>query len=133
MHTSAFKSCRIHHDGDYENEIIITNMDSTSEAIGTPSDIRFTVRKLINFQRNLERSNFKENCEWITGKRARPNNYTVTIKGLKGSDCGKEITILQKDIEDFLALRLMSKIEEKLEGAPYSSVVKIAQELRIKE
>ena len=113
MHTSAFESCRIHHDGDFENEIIITNMDSTSKAIGIPSDIKITVRELVNFQRRLEKS----------------PGVTVSIRGLKDH----EITILQKDIENFLAIRLISKIEEKINNVSYATLVHIARELGIEE
>lgn len=125
MHTTALESCRIHHNGNFEGEIVITNMDSTSDWIEPKVAIKYTVRKLVNFQRRLEKY-FME---------ARSAKSKVSLRGQKEDGYGKRITILEKDIEDFLAIRLMSKIEEKLEKGdfPYSSIVKIAEEMGIKE
>jgi len=126
MHTTALKSCRIHHHGDYDGYVFITNMDSTSDWIEPKATIKYTVRKLVNFQRRLEKIYFME---------AWPGKGEVILKGLKEDGYDKKITILAKDIEDFLAIRLMDKIEEKLEdrNISYSGIVKIAQELGIKE
>jgi hypothetical protein len=123
MHTTALESCRIHHNGDYEGEIIITNKDSTSKAIGTICTIKYITQELVGLQRRLEFSYHDQ---------IRPLNGQVTLKGID-PEYGKEITVLQKDVETFLAIRLVSKIVEKVEQASYESLGKIAQELEIKE
>lgn len=126
MHTTALDSCRIHHNGDFGGEIIITNSDSTSKPVGPLRTIKFTVRKLVNLQRRLERSSHME---------VFAHHGKVTLKGNPNPEYDEELTILQKDVEDFLAIRLMDKIEEKMGSTSisYETITYIARGLGIKE
>jgi hypothetical protein len=47
MHTSAFKTCRIHHNGDYDGDNIITNEDSTSKPIGTKVSVKIDFKDIV--------------------------------------------------------------------------------------
>lgn len=124
MHTTALDSCRIHHGGDFEGDVIITNTDSTSKPIGPLATINFTVRKLINLQRKLEVLNHNA----ISSTQA-----SVCLKNRKTEEefGNPEIRVLESDVKSFLALRLMSKIEDKLGKAPYESLLKIARDLGV--
>ena len=46
MHVSKFISCRIIYNGDYSDEITITNMDNTSVPIGKKAEIETTALKI---------------------------------------------------------------------------------------
>lgn len=122
MHTSTFKSCRIHHNGDIsDGYFFITNKDSTSKAIGKKAEIKYqslaALKKL-----NLE------------------NKKTITLVGLKDvnsysnsySEFDDKITVLVKDIQCFIAADYIDKIKDKLWDSDNKVVLKIAKLLGIK-
>lgn len=118
MHTSALKSCRIHHNSGYEGIIYITNEDSTSIPIDQFASIQFTYHKLVNC--------YKHNMG--------SNNTSVTIRG-KNENAGTKfatITILLKDIETLIQSALLDKIENKLSEATFNNTLTIANMLNIK-
>ncbi len=116
MHTSAFHSCRIHHNGGYDGNIYITNEDSTSKAIGKKATIKFTCQKLINLYKKVK------------------DQEKVTIKSIPGESDNEEITILVVDIDNFIICRLIDKIREKFDDDKTSNetIRKIAGILGIK-
>ena len=116
MHTSAFKSCRIHHNSGYEGDIYITNEDSTSIPIGEKATVKFTYRKLVNF--------YSIN----TGV-----NKTLIIKGLKeDKDKPSSITILSADVRDLITESLIQKISDRINNLNYVQVTIVANVLGIK-
>lgn len=56
MHTSAYMSCRIHHNGGFDGNIYITNKDSTSKPVGEKAEISYTTEKLIDFFQSHRKS-----------------------------------------------------------------------------
>lgn len=116
MHTSAFQSCRIHHNGDYEGNLYITNEDSTSEVIGEKTTVIFTYRKLVNL---YKRSN---------GIRI----LNITGKGEEESET-KQISILSSDVEGLIGDRIIQKINDKLSNnISFTNLIKISEILKIK-
>jgi hypothetical protein len=118
MHTSAFDSCRIHHNGGYDGDIFITNKDSTSKPVGELSDIKFTCEKLINFYHCLSPVE-------------REKGRKVTIIGDKEENYGDKITILAEDIESFMACRLIDIIQEKINSLESKEIFELAQAMGI--
>lgn len=116
MHTTTFNSCRIHHNGDYEGEIYISNKGTTEKPIGVIAEISLTVNELKTILKHTK------------------NKPEVTIKTLSDKDCDPQITILTSDIELFFHNRLLTKIQEKLEtqDIKFKTMKQIAELLRIK-
>jgi hypothetical protein len=95
MHTSAFKTCRIHHNhnGDYGGDVIITNEDSTSHAIGTKASVKI---------------DFKDVIATYIRYRERPETVVFLDKE-------SNITVSFDDIESFVELVLIDRCVEKIE------------------
>ena len=120
MHTSAFQTCRIHHNGGYDGDIYITNMDSTSKPLGSQSDIKYTTKDLCNLYRKM-----------YEGKEDRDKDYPVTIKGIPEEGYGEEITISSLDIKSYVAAYLSDKIQEMLDRTSDNETLRIAKQLGI--
>lgn len=116
MHTSAFQSCRIHHNGDYEGDIYITNEDSTSQVIGEKATVKFTYRKLVNLYK-------KSNGARILNIIGNDDNESET----------KQISILSSDVECLIGDRIIQKINDKLSSnSSFKKLNEIAEILNIK-
>jgi hypothetical protein len=113
MHTSAFKTCRIHHNGDYDGDIIVTNEDSTSEPIGK----KVTVE---GFQFEAILSIYLQN---------RNKKLRTIVIGVGLS----KIEVAFKDIEAFVSCMLADRCIGKLEGCSgIDTLIKIARILKVK-
>lgn len=119
MHTSAFETCLIHHNGGYDGDVYITNEDSTSKPIGKKATIQFSSKELVKL-----------------GERGRRG--IVTLKSIskdpKEEEHGKQITIARKDVENYAYDVLMDKVTRKLEngGVSYKRLKWAAAEMGIK-
>jgi hypothetical protein len=94
MHTSAFKTCRIHHNGDYDGDNIITNEDSTSKPIGTKVSVKIDFKDIVAL--------------YILYQDKRPKSVIFFDKESK-------ITVSFADVESFVMGALMDRCVEKLE------------------
>jgi hypothetical protein len=99
MHTSAYESCRIHHNGDYWGDIYITNKDSTSKPVREKAEIRYTAEKLVSFFL-VKR---EEKC------------CSVVLNNIDTDPEDKEIVVLFSDIEMFYQDILIDGIKEKID------------------
>ena len=98
MHTSFYTSCNIIHNGDYSGEIYVRN-ENNSERTGKVAEIRTTTKALILSYKNTE---------------TKPKTLILIGTGKESTD--REMTVLFKDIEDFVKDILLDKIQSKLEG-----------------
>lgn len=103
MHTSAYKSCRIHHNGDFNGDIYITNKDSTSKPVGDKAEIAYTTEKLIAFFQAHRES--KPEKAWLS-------NLNPEEEELKEDE--RQIEILFSDIEKYFEDVLIDKIHEEM-------------------
>ena len=118
MHTSAYKSCRIHHNGAYDGDIYITNKDSTSDPVSTKAKIAFTTKGLISL--------------FMKHKYSKPK--TIVIKGDSKEECDSEIKILFMDLRSYVEDILIDQINEKMKDElelPYEKLEQIASILNI--
>ena len=119
-HTSAFTSCRMHHNGGYDGDVTITNEDSTSRAIGSKATIRTESSELMKIALAL-----------IDSKKR-----TVTVEGVPedSSDSeGNSIIVWVSDVKAFAADALSEKITSKMESGKvtYPQILKMAVSLGI--
>lgn len=113
MHTSALKTCRIHHNGDYDGDIIITNNDSTSKPL-------FPIA-------TVDGLDFKDVLRMYLTKRAI-NPKTVTFKGR-----GSVIKVSFEDVKSFVSCMLMDRCIAKLEDTTdMNKLLQIARILKVK-
>lgn len=124
MHTSAYRSCRIHHNSGFDGDVTITNEDSTSIPIGKKASISYSTEGLI--------SAFKIHQRSMSGMDSRHKTVIIESNLKEGYDSEIEITFI--DIQSFVEDVLTSKIEEELESSeiPYKDLEKIAHILKIK-
>jgi hypothetical protein len=101
MHTSAYKSCRIHHNGDFDGDIYITNKDSTSKPVGEKAEIEYTTEKLIAFFQAHRESKLKK---------VVLSNLNPEGEELKEDE--QLIEILFSDIEAYYEDVMIDKIHE---------------------
>ncbi len=115
MHTSFYKSCNIIHHGDFGGEIYIRN-ENCDDRVGNVAEIVTTAKTLILLCKN-------------TIKKPR----TQILPGTSKESPDKEITVLFKDIEDFVKDILLDKITSKLEtNLTMDTVIQVAESLKIK-
>jgi hypothetical protein len=117
MHTSAFKSCRIHHNGGYDGDVIITNQDSTSKPVGAKSEIRTTFVGLVKVYKKASR-----NPKTLKGGR---------IKLVDSTNANDTILILFEDLEGFLDCAIIDKISEMSWDLPHKKLMAVAKILNI--
>jgi hypothetical protein len=117
MHTSFFKSCVINHNGAYDGDIYISNKGSCEVKLGNLAEIKTTTKDLILLYKNTEK---------------KPK--TQTVPGTHKESEDRDITILFKDIEDYVACVLLDKIQEKMDDGDLKmdKMLKIAEILKIK-
>lgn len=119
MDKMVLKSCRIYYNYDYEGEIIISNEKSSltpvKKPIGERAEVSFTVVKMVDLYEHYKTA---------------PKVNKIAIIGL----CGNKITILRKDLEEFIINRLVYKIGEKIDSKKVDNktVFEIANLLKIK-
>lgn len=117
MHTSAYESCRIHHNGAYDGDIFITNKDSTSTPIEKKAEIRYTSEGLIT--------------RFRMHKKMSSQSRTIIIESNTGGD-DPEIEILFTDIQSYVEDVLIDKVKEKFdEECSFEDLEKIADILNI--
>jgi hypothetical protein len=127
MHTSVFSTCRIHHNGDYSGDILITNEDSTSKAICPQTTIGYSTSMMFRRCRDI----FK--CKNIFGEDAW-KGMVVTLKGTpQGKGRKAKIEVLAKDVIDYVNVVLVDRIQAKLDRSydDRETLVKLAQVLKI--
>jgi len=122
-HTSAFETCRIHHNGGYDGDVTITNEDSTSRPIGPKATIRSTSQKLMKQAVVCSRDrNVKDLKE-------------VTVIGIDENGDGKsktKITVESADILAYASCVLECRITQKIENSlVYEDMVEVAKSLDI--
>jgi hypothetical protein len=120
MHTTELKSCRIHHNGDYSGEIHITNEDSTSKSIGPKSTVTTTFKKLVDIY-----------IGWARKTDSKRRNIIIVGEQLLPGD-SPNITILKKDLYDFMSIVLMRRIISKVENMSLRDIDRLATFLKIK-
>jgi hypothetical protein len=103
MHTSAYESCRIHHNGDFDGDIYITNKDSTSKPVGEKAEIAYTTEKLIAFFQAHRESKLKK----VVLSNLNP-------EGEELEEDEQLIEILFSDIEKYYEDVLIDKIREEM-------------------
>ena len=119
MHTSAFKSVRVHHDGNYYGECYLTNYDSSSTAIGRKTYIQSDMSVLINL--------YKKN------KIKKPEAVKIEGITIGASEKKETITILFSDLKDLMKRLLVNRITQKMEeGVSFDRLERISTILGIK-
>lgn len=65
MHTTELETCRIHHNGGYDGNVIITNLDSTSRVVdeGCKGELKIDVNDLIKFVADIKRQQIEAEGE----------------------------------------------------------------------
>ena len=120
-HTSAFETCRIHHNGGYDGDVTITNEDSTSRPIGPKATIRSTSQKLMK--------------QAVICYRNGPGMKEVTIVGIdenRESNYKGKITVESADIMAYASCVLEDRITRKMENSlEYEDMVEVAKSLGI--
>ena len=106
MHTSAYISCRIHHNGGYDGDIYITNKDSTSRPVSEKAEIVYSDEHLISF--------FKAH------RKFKPEKIFLTNIKPEGKD-DKRIEVLFSDIEAYVEDVLKDKIQNKMDSIKQST------------
>ena len=104
MHTSAFESCRIHHNGGFWDDIYITNMDSTSKPLGEESEIAYTTEKLILAYDLLKEEKPKEVVL-----------YNMKPEREEDGELNRNIMILFSDLEAYIKCIWDNAIREKID------------------
>ena len=119
MHTSAFKSVRIHYDNSFYGECCLTNDDSSSTAVGKKTYIQSDMSTLI----------------YLYKKNKIKNPETVKIEGttIGASEKKETITILFSDLKDLMKRLFVERITKKLEeGVSLDRLERIGTILGIK-
>lgn len=121
MYTNVYESCRIHHNGDFDDNIYITNKESNSKSVNKKVEISISVKDLISKFRI-----YKKSMSGMVFK-----NKTIKIES---SNLINEIEVLFADIQSFVEFSLEKRIIEKLYGkeCSYEDLEKIADILKIK-
>jgi hypothetical protein len=118
MHTSAFNTCRIHHNGDYDGDIYITNEDSTSKPIGEKTTVELDFKDAVKCYRDNRKKNPK----------------TVVFKGRSDEGKKSEITVAFKDIVSFVSCVLEDRCMAKIESGnlKMGQLIGLARVLKVK-
>jgi hypothetical protein len=122
MHTTEYKSCRIHHNGDYSDEIYITNKDQTSKPVGSPAVIRSSTDLMFTYAE----------CGRISRVSAKKK---ITIPGIAETGYDEKITVLFEDVKAYvdnvLMDRILTKVEKWDSKIRHDQIIAVAQILKI--
>jgi hypothetical protein len=117
MHTSAFKSCRFHHNGGYDGDVIVTNQDSTSKPVGAKSEIRTAFTDLVKIHKKMSKN--------------REVLKTGRIKLQDRLNSNDTILILFADLEGLIDCAIIDTISDMSWDLPHAKLMAVAKILNI--